>query len=420
MFFKQPAEPRLRWFCWGSIIAAMFKNRNLAILFTTLVVVMLGFGIIIPIIPFYVERFGGGGMEMGMLMAIFSLMQFIFSPIWGSLSDRIGRKPVLLIGAFGNAASMALMGFAHEYWLLLSARALSGILSSATMPAAMAFISDSTDEKNRGEGMGVIGAAFGVGMVLGPGIGGTMTKISLEAPFFFAAGASLVAMVLLWMFLPESLPREKRAGEEYRIRGLDLGLMWKSLFGPIGFLLILAFLHNFALTNFEGIFGLYAQKRYDFDPPTIGLIMTVVGLVSAVVQGVLTGPATRRFGDVNVIKASLFTSIFGFLSMLVAPNLGWVLVTSGFFVFTNSMLRPGVASLTSKRADIGQGAAMGLSNAFMSLGRIFGPLWAGKALDMNLYYPFLTGAIIMLAAGVASLFYLPGETLPEVEVSTAK
>ncbi|HSQ39522.1 MAG TPA: MFS transporter [Anaerolineales bacterium] len=393
----------------------MFKNRNLAILFTTLVVVMLGFGIIIPIIPFYVERFGGGGMEMGMLMAIFSLMQFIFSPIWGNLSDRIGRKPVLLIGAFGNAASMALMGFAHEYWLLFAARALAGMLSSATMPAAMAFISDSTDEKNRGGGMGIIGAAFGVGMVLGPGIGGTMSGISLEAPFFFAAGASILAMALLWIFLPESLPREKRVGEGNRIRGLDLGLMWKSLFGPIGFLLILAFLHNFALTNFEGIFGLYAQKRYDFDPPTIGLIMTIAGLVSAIVQGILTGPATRQFGDSSVIKASLFASIFGFLAMLAAPNLGWVLVTSGFFVFSNSMLRPGVASLTSKRADIGQGAAMGLSNAFMSLGRIAGPLWAGNALDLNLSYPFVTGAAIMLVAFVTSLVYLQRKVSPQAD-----
>ena len=384
----------------------MFKNKNLAILFFSLVVSMLGFGIIIPILPFYVEEFGGGGAEMGMLMTIFSAMQFIFSPIWGSLSDRIGRKPVLIIGALGNALSMALMGFATNYWILLSARALAGVLSSATMPAAMAFISDSTDEKQRGGGMGTVGAAFGVGMTLGPGIGGVMSDISLQAPFFFAAGTSILAMILIWMSLPETLPAEKRSGTHHQVRGLDLRLMWKSLFGPIGFLLILAFLHNFALTNFEGIFGFYAQKRYNFDPPTIGLIMTVVGLVSAIVQGILTGPATRRFGDVAVIRVSLFASVLGFLSMLAAPNLGWVLVTCGFFVLSNSMLRPGVASLTSKRADIPQGAAMGLSNAYMSLGRIVGPLWAGNVLDLNLSYPFVTGAIIMLIAGVASMFYL--------------
>lgn len=385
----------------------MFKNRNLAILFFSLVVSMLGFGIIIPILPFYVEEFGGGGAEMGMLMTIFSAMQFIFSPIWGSLSDRIGRKPVLVLGAFGNALSMTLMGFATNFWILLSARALAGVLSSATMPAAMAFISDSTDEHQRGGGMGIVGAAFGVGMTLGPGIGGVMTHISLQAPFFFAAGTSILAMILIWIFLPETLPAEKRSETRRQVRGLDLRLMWKSLFGPIGFLLILAFLHNFALTNFEGIFGFYAQKRYNFDPPTIGLIMTVVGMVSAVVQGILTGPATRRFGDAAVIRASLFASVLGFLSMLAAPNLVWVLVTSGFFVLSNSMLRPGVASLTSKRADIPQGAAMGLSNAYMSLGRIVGPLWAGNVLDLNLSYPFVTGAFIMLVAGVASLFYLP-------------
>jgi DHA1 family multidrug resistance protein-like MFS transporter len=399
----------------------MFKNRNLAILFFTLVVVMLGFGIIIPIIPFYVERFGGGGVEMGLLMSIFSFMQFIFSPIWGSLSDRFGRKPLLLVGALGNAISMAWMGFSDSYGMILAARAFAGILSSATLPVAMAYISDSTDERNRGGGMGLVGAAFGVGMVLGPGIGGIMTQISLAAPFFFAALASTLAMGLIWFLLPESLSYEKRAGEGYRVRGLDLFAMWRALFGPIGFLLILAFLHNFALTNFEGIFGLYAQKRYNYDPPTIGLIMTVVGLVSALVQGALTGPATRRFGDSLVIKASLFASIFGFLLMVFAPDLGWVLATSSFFVFSNSMLRPGVASLTSKRADIGQGAAMGLSNAFMSLGRILGPLWAGNALDIDLHYPFMTGAVIMLIAFVVSLYFLPkqSENEPAVNVQSA-
>jgi DHA1 family multidrug resistance protein-like MFS transporter len=384
----------------------MFKNRNLVILFISLVVSMLGFGIMIPLLPFYIEKFGGGGLEMGLLMTIFSVMQLIFSPIWGNLSDRIGRKPVMVIGAFGNAVSMVLMAFASNLWILFLARALAGMLSSANMPAAMAFISDSTTEKHRGGGMGIVGAAFGVGMVLGPGIGGVMSTISLQAPFLLAAGTSILAMLLIWLILPESLTPDKRTMGTHPIRGLDLNFMWKSLFGPLGFLLILAFLHNFALTNFEGIYSLYAQKRYDYDAATIGLIMTVVGLVSAVVQGVLTGPATRRFGDRWVILVSLFASVFGFLAMLFAQSLVMVMVTAGFFVFTNSMLRPGVASLTSKRANMPQGVAMGLSNSYMSLGRIIGPLWAGNVLDLNLNYPFITGALIMLAAGVAGIYYL--------------
>jgi DHA1 family multidrug resistance protein-like MFS transporter len=286
------------------------------------------------------------------------------------------------------------------------------------MPVAMAYISDSTDEKSRGGGMGIVGAAFGVGMVLGPGIGGTMSEVSLQAPFLFAAAASVLAMVLIWFLLPESHTHEKRAAGDHRVRGLNPRAMWTALFGPIGFLLILSFLHNFALTNFEGIYGFYAQRRYNYDPPTIGLIMTIVGLVSALVQGVLTGPATRQFGDSRVIKASLFASVFGFLSMVLAADLGWVLLTAGFFVFSNAMLRPGVASLISKRADIGQGAAMGLSNAFMSLGRIVGPLWAGNVLDINLNYPFLTGAAIMLFAFIASLFFLPKEVEENAALKT--
>ena len=384
----------------------MVQKRSLAILFATLVVVMLGFGIIIPIMPFYVERFGGGGLEMGLLMTSFSLMQFIFSPIWGSLSDRFGRKPILLVGAFGNAISMGWMTFAGNYGLLLAARLLMGILSSATLPTAMAYISDSTDEKNRAGGMGLVGAAFGIGMVLGPGVGGLMSGITLEAPFLMASAASLCAMILIGLLLPESLPVESRTGRDVRIHGLDLSAMWRGLFSPIGFLLILAFLHNFALTNFEGIFGFYAHVRYDYDPPTIGLILAVVGLVGAIVQGLLTGPATRRWGDSTVIKASLFASIFGFIFMVVAPDLVWVIVTSGFFVLCNSMLRPGVASLTSKRTVMGQGATMGISNSYMSLGRIIGPLWAGKSLDLDIHYPFLTGAVIMLIAFTASMFYL--------------
>ena len=366
---------------------------------------MLGFGIIIPILPFYVEKFGGGGAEMGYLMAIFSIMQFIFSPIWGSLSDKYGRKPIILVGTFGNAISMILLGFSNSLWMLYASRGLAGILSSATLPTSMAFISDSTNERERGGGMGIIGAAMGLGMVLGPGIGGFMGQVSLSTPFFFAGAVSLIAMVLIWLFLPESLPGEKR-DRTLKLHGPQFAKMIEALSTPIGFLLILAFLHNFALTNFEGIFSMYAIMRYGYNEATVGLVLTFVGLVSAIAQGILTGPLTRRFGDVLVIRASLFASIFGFTSMLFANSLPMVILTSGFFVLSNSMLRPGVSSIISKRSPYPQGMAMGLNNSFMSLGRIFGPIWAGSVLDSNVLYPFSTGAIIMLIAFTASLIFL--------------
>jgi DHA1 family multidrug resistance protein-like MFS transporter len=390
----------------------MFKNKNLAILFFTLVVVMLGFGMIIPILPFLVEKFSGSGVAMGILMAVFSLMQFLFSPLWGDLSDRYGRKPFLLLGALGNGLTMIGFGISTNLGMLYFFRALGGILSSATLPTAMAFIGDSTEEHERGGGMGIVGAAMGVGMVLGPGIGGMMGTQSLQAPFFFSAVLSFVSVILIWIFLPESHPAEKRSTNAKKFRGPDMVAMWKALFTPIGFLLLLAFLHNFALTNFEGIYAYYAEARYGYDSKTIGIILTIVGLVSAVVQGVLTGMATRKWGDAAVVKASLFASIFGFLLMLTAYDLFTVVLMTSLFILSNSMLRPAVSSLISKRAASGQGAAMGMNNAYMSLGRVIGPMWAGMALDANINFPFITGAVIMVVGFVASMYYLAGREQP--------
>ena len=380
-------------------------QRNIAILFFTMVVMMIGFGIIIPIIPFYVDFLGVGGKELGMLMAVFSIMQFIFAPFWGSLSDRFGRKPILVIGVFGNALSLALMGFSTTYWMLFGSRALAGVLSSATLPTAMAYIADSTSERDRGGGMGLIGAAMGIGMVLGPGLGGWVAEGSLSLPFFLAAGLSAIALLLLLALLPESLAPEARS-KDVHLAGPKLGAMWAALAGPLGILFVLAFLVSFAMTHFEGVFGLYALHRFEYGPQQVGGILTVVGLVSAIAQGALTGPATRRWGEVAVIKTSLLASAIGFALMLLAVDFATVLLTVGFFVLANAMIRPSLSSLISKLAREGQGLAMGLTNSFMSLGRVVGPLWAGFLFDANIHLPYLSGAVIMLLGFGLSLFHL--------------
>lgn len=386
----------------------MFRNPRLAILFFTMVVIMLGFGIIIPIMPFYITRFGAGGSDLGMLMALFSLMQFFFSPIWGDLSDRYGRKKILMVGALGNAVSMLIFGLAPNLGVMFLSRALAGMLSSATLPTAMAYISDTTSERDRGQGMGIIGAAMGVGMVLGPGLGGWMGTISLAAPFYLAAGLSLVAMFLMMVMLPETLSSDARAAARGagKLRGPQLSMIFRALAGPLGFLLFLAFLVNFGLANFEGIFGLYAKDRYQYGPEQVGTIMTVIGVVSAVIQGMLTGPVTRWLGEEKVINLSLIASALGFGLMLAAQTFAGVLLTVGFFVFANAMLRPAIASLTSKRAVGGQGMAMGLNNAYQSLGRVAGPLWAGFLFDVDLTLPYASAAVIMLVSFVLGLIWL--------------
>jgi len=382
------------------------NRRNMIILFAALAVNMLGFGMVIPIMPFYIESLGASGTELGLLMAIFSLMQFIFAPFWGDLSDRIGRRPVMLIGIAGSVISLTMFGLSTRMWMLLGSRALAGILSSALLPTAMAYITDSTCAEDRGAGMGLWGAAMGVGMVLGPGVGGVLAKISLPTPFFAGAALSAVIMAFVYLALPESLPAELRKGGTARFRGPDLAGMLRALAGPLGYLLVLAFLLDFGLTNFEGVFGLYAARRFDYGTSQVGLILTFVGLISAVVQVGLTGPATKRWGESRVIQVCLLFSAVGFLLMVMARSFAAVILTTCVFVLANTMLRPALASLISKRTAVGQGMAMGLNNAFMSLGRVAGPLWAGKALDIQLPLPYLSGATVMAVGFLTTLIWL--------------
>lgn len=384
----------------------MNKKSNLAILFFTMAVSMLGFGIVIPIIPFYIQNMGAKGGDLGMLIAVFSFAQFIFAPVWGSLSDRIGRKPVLIIGALGNALSQILMGFATTMGMMFASRLLAGILSAATLPVAMAFISDSTDEKERGGGMGIIGAAMGIGMILGPGVGGAMAGKNLSLPFFLAGGLSLIAVVLIMIILPESLPVSARVNAKLKTVGPQLMDMGKALFGPLGFIFFLSFLVNFALAAFEGVFGMFAAIRYEYGPDKVGLIMMVIGVISTVIQGVLTGPATKRWGENAIIKVSLIASAVGFVLMLAAVNMGTILLTVGFFVTANAMLRPSISSIISKETTTGQGAAMGLNNSFMSMGRIVGPMLAGWLFDINISFPYIASGVLLLITFILSMILL--------------
>lgn len=388
----------------GSAEVGAHHRRNVWILSFTLVVVMLGFGIVIPIFPFYIERMGAGGSELGLLVALSSLMEFVFAPVWGGVSDRVGRKPVLLIGMFGYALSMLFLGLSTELWMLFAARTLGGVLTSAALPTSMAYIGDSTREEDRGGGMGMLGSAMGLGVILGPGIGGWMAGGSLSTPFFLSSGLSLIALLLILLLLPESLPEERRM-KGGPARMVQFAELWRALSSPIGILLVMAFILSFGLTNFEAIFGLYALEKYGYGPERVGVILMVIGIVSAVGKGLLTGPSTRRFGEEMVIKFSLLAGSVGFIVLLLAETYTAVLLATGFFIMSKTLLRPAVLSLTSKRSSVGQGVAMGLSNSFMSLGRIAGPVWAGYSFDLDINYPYISGSVVLFVGFLLSLVW---------------
>jgi DHA1 family multidrug resistance protein-like MFS transporter len=210
--------------------------------------------------------------------------------------------------------------------------------------------------------------------------------------------------LLIAFFLPESLPSQARQDTDSRIKLVDLREIWQALFGPIGALLVLAFLVSFAATNFQAIFALYALKKFAFDPQQIGAILVVNALVSAVIQGALTGPITRRWHEAILIKVFLLTNAAGFLFLLTAYDYRTVLITTGIYTLAHTLLRPVIQALTSQRAPAGQGAAMGLNNAFISLGQIAGPLWAGFAMEINLALPYLSGAVILVVGFIFSMF----------------
>jgi len=384
--------------------------RNpILILSFALVVVMLGFGMVMPIFPFYIAEFGAGGTELGMLIATASLLEFIFGPFWGGVSDRIGRKPVLGIGMFGFALSTFLFGISTELWMLFASRALSGVLSAAAITTALAYVSDSTPEAERGGGMGKLGAAMAFGVILGPGIGGWLASDSLSTPFFIASALAIFALLMIIFILPESLPADKRQTNG-KLLSFDWRGLWGALSSPIGVLLIMLMLFSFALTNFEAVFGLYALDKYAYGPEQVGTILMVVALVSTIGKAALTGPATRRWGEPTVIKVSLLAGSLGYLVLLWANSYITILLATAFFIMSKTLLRPATFALISKRSTAGQGVTMGLSNSFMSLGRIFGPLWAGTIYDVNLSLPYLSGSLFMFIGFIASLIFLKDKT----------
>jgi DHA1 family multidrug resistance protein-like MFS transporter len=367
---------------------------------------MLGYGMVLPVMPFYIEKLGAGGRELGWLMSTYSLMQLIFAPLWGILSDRIGRKPVLTIGVLGYAIALLLFGLANSFWMLFLARTLSGILSSATMPTAMAYIGDHAPEKERSTGMGQLGAAMGVGIVIGPLLGGFLSTDSLSLPFFIGAGLAFAAFVLVIAILPESHASQPETDKE---RHLTRTALSQTFLSPVGILLLLILIMSFGLTSFQGITGLYVVDKFNFNTKQVGAIWMVMGGMLILVQGTLTGPITKRFGESLLIRAGLVGGALGFIAMSMAVNYLTTLVALGFFTLALALIGPALNAHISRFAGERQGTVMGWNSAATSLGRVIGPLWAGYLYEVNIEFPYLSGAAALALGLLVSYFGLQSQ-----------
>ncbi|PTY76658.1 tetracycline resistance MFS efflux pump [Heyndrickxia sporothermodurans] len=378
----------------------MESKKVLPILFLIMFLVMVGFGIIIPVIPFYAEKIGANPTELGLLMGVYSLMQLISAPIWGRISDRIGRKPVMMIGIFGLAVSFFLMALSSQLWMLFVARIIGGLLSSANMPTTMAYVADITSEEDRGKGMGIIGAATGLGFIFGPAIGGLFSKSSLQTPFFIAGFSSLLTLLLVLIVLKESLPKEKRGYHAERKVS-----MWEPFKGSLSIIFILQWFISLSLSGLEASFAYFAAKMAGLDTIDLGYIFMIMGLGSAVVQGGLVGRLTKKYGEGIVIKAGIIVSAIGFGLILLVNNFVTAAIFLTIFGLGNGVIRPCISALLTKKSSAGHGSATGLLSSFDSFGRIIGPPLGGWLFSVYAGLPYISGAVISILAFILYQIY---------------
>lgn len=386
----------------------VISRKNLFILSFTLLVVMLGYSLAMPLLPFYIEKFGVGGRELGWLMSTYSLMQLICAPVWGILSDRYGRKPILAIGVLGYTITLFLFGLAQSFLMLFLARSLSGILSSATMPTAMAYIGENTEQKEKSKGMGQLGAMVGLGVILGPLVGGLLSTDSLSLPFFVGSGLAFLALLLVIFFLPESHTPQAAAGKQ---ASPTHDIYLRLILSPAGILLLLIFIMSFGMTNFQGMIGLYAVDKFAFDTKQVGTIWMLMGFILIAGQGFLVGILTKKLGDLHLIKIGLLGGAVGFLFVALAIDYITLMLALGFFILALALIGPALNSSISNFAEEKQGTVMGLNSAFASLGRVVGPLWGGYIYDINIDYPFFSGATTLLLGLVVGIIGLRKPTV---------
>ena len=378
------------------------KKSPLASILSIVFIDLIGFGMIIPILPLYAQRFQATEWQIGLLLASYSLMQFLASPLLGWLSDRYGRKPVLLCSLVGSAFGYMLMANAGSLTVLFAARIVAGI-SGASVGTASAYIADITPPENRSKRIGLIGAAFGVGFILGPAFGGILSHFSVVAPFWFAAILSILNAIAMWILLSE--PERHAVRQQGRA---DL----RETFEQAGSwrLGVVTLTYFIGIAGFAIVTVIYAQvsnRRFDLNQSQISYIFVMMGLIGALIQGGAIGRLAKRFGDVNLAIAGFAVMAISMMAMPLAHSIFLFLLFSAGLALGNSLSQPTISAIASKGASPAlQGRVLGIVQSAGSLGRVFGPVIAGVLLtrdhlgsnDRYGNTPFFVGGVLIAIA----------------------
>ena len=393
----------------------MASVSPLVVIFVTVFIDLLGFGIIIPLLPFYAESFGASAFAIGLLGTSYSLMQFLFSPIWGRWSDRIGRKPIILVGLMGSCLSYLALALSTSLALVFFARVIGGI-AGANVATAQAYIADVTTHENRARGMGMVGAAFGLGFIFGPAIGGILSRVSPETPMWFASALCLANFVAAWLLLPESRTANATT------KGLGRMEAFRHAMGKPALLSLLSlfFLVALAFSGFEPTFALFSEARFGYTASTIGFVFAFIGVILALVQGLLVGRAVKLVGERRLIPLAIGAVAIGIGLIPFVWNVPTLLGALGVLAVGMGFNNPSLTAMVSKLTDPDdQGGVLGLASSLSSLGRVVGPAWGGYLYDAyGMRTPYVSAAALMAFACVVSLAGMRAQAILMVEKSS--
>jgi DHA1 family tetracycline resistance protein-like MFS transporter len=399
-------------------IAGADKKRALGVIFLIMLMDVIGLSLLIPIAPYIVQRYSANAIHVTLLTVIYAAAQFIAAPFLGKISDRVGRRPVLLISVFGSAMGYVVFGVGGALWVLFLSRLIDGI-TAGNLSTATAYIADISAPEERMKNFTLIGMAFGFGFILGPAIGSAFSQISVEAPAFAAAGLSLLSVVLGLFLLPESLPRERRETTVLRTNDINpfasIGQMARK--PGMARLFTVESLFTFAFNGVNAVLALYIVRKFNAQPWQIGLLFVGAGLATAVVQAALAERFSKRIGDRGVAMGSLFGQSGMALATMVTPSLVLLYPVSMLSSTVTGFMWSSLGALISKRAsDREQGVLHGVNTGLESIATVLGPLCAGLVYDrIGANAPLWMGAIILALAGLTLLPLKPVTSAPQAE-----